>query len=622
MNPPFNARLSIQQDRALRQQVESERFRMLLAMATPANLLATLFALVGACFFRSHVPEFILGGWMILKVLVSVGRVVHQLWHKRRGYPNTLAWQGSALLLLALDGALWGAAGALILVDKEVLTSLSIIVTLIGITSVATFTLHASWLFNVAFCLPMLIPAMVTLYGRHDTTGYFGAIGLLLFAVSLLTIAWRAQRHISEMLTLRFHTARVADERETALTESRRLNEVKSQFVATMSHELRTPMHGVLGLTRMLQSAPLDAINQNRLSLVEKSGEHLLAIINDILDFSRIEAGRLPIEPQPFDLAELAIEVAEITSVTAKDKGLHLRTHVDLPYPCMVMGDPSRIRQILVNLIGNAIKFTEHGRVSLRVGRQLAPDGTPSGLYALQVEDTGIGMPADHLAHIFEPFHQVDNALDKRFGGTGLGLTITRELCRAMHGDISCVSEPGRGSLFEVLLPLPPAEPHMVMQSAPRRPTVSAPASRQSASGPVQLRGHVLLAEDNEVNAMVVEALLLRLGLTVELLGDGHSVVDRVCAPDQIRPDLVLMDCQMPAMDGFEATRRIRWYERVKGLSRLPVVALTASALAEDSERCLTAGMDAHLPKPFRDEQLIAVLQAYLPDVTDHAQAA
>ena len=621
MNPEFNARLAIRQDRALRQQVESERFRMLLAMATPTNFLATLFAVVGAYFFQTHVAETALEAWVISKVVVSAARLGHMAWHRQAGYPYTKWWQCSAMGLLILDGALWGIAAAVILLDKEVLTSLSVLVTLIGITSVATFTLHPNWRFNAAFCLPMLVPATLTLYARHDTTGYFGAIGLTLFAVSLMAVAWRAQKHICEMLTLRFYTARVAQDRESALAESERRHEIKRQFVATMSHELRTPMHGVLGLTRMLQAAPLDAVNQNRLSLVEKSGQHLLAIINDILDFSRIEAGRLPIEPQAFDLAELVIEVAELTSVTARDKGLTLRTVIDLPYPCLLMGDPARIRQILVNLIGNAIKFTDTGRITVRVARQLAPDDSATHLYVLQVEDTGIGMTPENSAHIFEPFHQIDNALDKRFGGTGLGLTITRELCHAMHGDISCHSEPGRGSIFEVILPLPPATLDATA-SGPlaRKAAPGAPGTRPPATGEALLRGHVLLAEDNEVNAMVVEALLTRLGLTVEVLGDGQAVVDRVCA-DRHRPDLILMDCQMPSLDGFEATKHIRWHERIKGLPRLPVVALTASALAEDSARCLAAGMDAHLPKPFHDDQLLAVLQAYLQQPTQ-AEAA
>ena len=611
MNPEFNARLAIRQDRALRQQVESERFRMLLAMSTPANLWATLFAVVGAYFFQTHVAEAALQTWVILKITVSAARLAHMVWHRHQGHPRSRFWQGTALALLALDGTLWGTAAACILIDKEVLTSLSILVTLMGITSVATFTLHPNWLFNAAFCLPMLGPAMATLYLRHDSTGYFGAVGLALFAASLMAVAWRAQKHICEMLTLRFFTARIAQERETALAESQRLHEVKRQFVATMSHELRTPMHGVLGLTRMLQTAPLDPVNQNRLSLVEKSGQHLLAIINDILDFSRIEAGRLPIEARVFDLAELVIEVAELTTVTARDKGLTLRTVIDLPYPCLVMGDPSRIRQILVNLIGNAIKFTDEGRVTVRVARQQTPDGMVTHLYVLQVEDTGIGMPPDSTARIFEPFHQIDSALDKRFGGTGLGLTITRELCHAMHGDISCHSEPGRGSLFEVILPLPPGAPQVApppMMSAHRAAPKPSP---QPGSPETRLHGHVLLAEDNEVNAMVVEALLTRLGLRVEVLTDGQAVVDRICA-DHPRPELILMDCQMPSLDGFEATKRIRWHERMKGLPRIPVVALTASALAEDSARCLNAGMDAHLPKPFRDEQLIAVLHTYL----------
>jgi signal transduction histidine kinase len=610
MNGQSMPKSFLELDPELRWKIKAEQFRMMMAMATPATVAATLFAVLTTLFFHHQVAQSnsLVHWWLGLKIGIALPRIIQQEWHRYLGAPVSRRWQRAALLLMFLDGCVWGLAGLWLTPANDLLTSTLIGVGLAGVATLATFTLHSNWINNVAYCVPMVLPAAIVFLNRQDPLSLYTGAGLLVFLTSLLSVAWRGQKHIVELIRLRFVTDRIAHERETALEVAERQNAVKSQFVATMSHELRTPLHGILGLTRMIQTAELDLENRKRLGLVERSGEHLLSIINDILDFSRIEAGHMSVESQPFDLSDVLDDLVALTSVTASAKGLKLVTQVQLPRPCYVMGDAARVRQILLNLIGNAVKFTERGQIRLSAHRAApGPDGQP-GMMVMRVSDSGIGIAPEDLATIFDPFHQVDNSLGRRFGGTGLGLTISREISRAMHGEITCSSVQGQGSSFELTVPLPVYNTAQAPTAAKRHDNAAMDGGRT----PVALHGHVLLAEDNEVNAMVVEALLRRHGLTVEHVPDGLEVVQRMCG-DHPRPDLVLMDCQMPAMDGFEATRQIRADEQSRGLARTPVVALTASALAEDSERCLGAGMDAHLPKPFREDQLLSVLLAHLP---------
>jgi signal transduction histidine kinase len=607
MNRKSMPKSFLELDPELRLKIKAEQFRMMMAMATPATVAATLFAVLTTLFFHHQVANSLVHWWLGLKIGIALPRIIQQELHRYRGAPVTKIWQRSALLLMFIDGCVWGLAGIWLTPANDLLTSTLIGVGLAGVATLATFTLHSNWVNNVAYCVPMVLPAAMVFLSRDDALSLYTGTGLLVFLSCLLSVAWRGQKHIIELIRLRFVTDKIAQERQHALQLAERQNAVKSQFVATMSHELRTPLHGILGLTRMIQSANLDTENRKRLGLVERSGEHLLSIINDILDFSRIEAGHLSVENQPFDLRDVLDDLVALTSVTASGKGLQLITQVQLPRPCFVVGDAARVRQVLLNLIGNAVKFTERGQIRLSAHRVMDEDGQP-GPVVMRVSDSGIGIAPSDLATIFDPFHQVDNSLGRRFGGTGLGLTISREISRAMNGEIMCTSVYGEGSTFELTAPLPPLN----ATPAPAARRFESSATMDAKRAPVALHGHVLLAEDNEVNAMVVEALLLRHGLTVEHVPDGVEVVNRMCG-DHPRPDLVLMDCQMPAMDGFEATRKIRADERRRGLARTPVVALTASALAEDSERCLGAGMDAHLPKPFREDQLLSVLVAHLP---------
>ena len=609
MTPPFASGRLPAFDRTLLRQIRAEQLRMLFGNHF-ATLLATAFAALLAMYAADHHEPRLAQWWFGIKVLAVVPRIALVEAFKARGSHSSRRWHQWGVALVLVDSLAWGLAAFMLFPPHDQLATTVIAASLMGVAALATFTLHANWLANLAYCGPMIVPTAVMLMAQQDTFGMFAGGALLVFVSGLLSVAYRAQQNIVELLWRRFTTDRVAEQRAEALREAERQNAIKSQFVATMSHELRTPLHGILGLTRILENHIQDDAISKQLGLIERSGEHLLSIINHILDFSRIEAGHLLIDEQAFDLSALLDDVIQLTRVGAASKQLSLVDDVRLARPCWVRGDAPKVRQVLLNLVGNAIKFTERGEVKVEAYRR-----GREGPIVVRVEDSGIGITEIDLPHIFDPYRQAGTATGRAVGGTGLGLTISREICRAMQGDITCSSRVGVGSTFEFSAPLPAtpapkdASRHELAAAAWRSPS---PAALAGEAAPA-LHGHVLLAEDNDVNAMIVEAQLSRQGLTVEHVTDGQAALDRLQRSDLPPPDLVLMDCQMPRLDGFEATRRWRQFERAHSRSPLPVVALTASAMAEDSERCLHAGMNAHLPKPFHDHQLSAILERFLP---------
>ena len=380
--------------------------------------------------------------------------------------------------------------------------------------------------------------------------------------------------------------------KEAAETSSR----VKSQFLANMSHEIRTPMNGVLGMIELLLTTELTPRQRHYAETVQRSGETLLDVINEILDFSRIEAGRLEIEAVEFDCRQAVDDVVNLLSERASRKGLVLMHRTERNVPRAVIGDPSRVKQILTNLVGNAIKFTEHGEV--RVTLSVAEREGDTCVLRFEVKDTGIGIAPEALNHIFDAFSQADGVQRHRYGGTGLGLTIARQLAQMMGGTIGVDSMPNRGSTFWFTI---------------RVPALAGAGSTEAANAddpvPSSFRGRVLLAEDNMVNRELAVAMLEAAGVEVVVASDGREALQAL-AEGGI--DVVLMDCQMPEMDGFAATRAIRAGEA--GCDpRVPIVALTANAMEGDRERCLECGMDDYLSKPFKAPQLYAILARWLP---------
>jgi signal transduction histidine kinase/ActR/RegA family two-component response regulator len=362
----------------------------------------------------------------------------------------------------------------------------------------------------------------------------------------------------------------------------------KGEFLANVSHEIRTPMNAIIGMADLALHSGLAEPQRGYIQRVRSSADLLMGILNDILDFSKIEAGKLDIDTVDFDLDDVVRSVSEIVGVRAREQSLILSTEVATDVPPRLRGDPLRLQQVLLNLMGNAVKFTARGRVALHVESVASTD---EGLrLRFTVQDTGLGMTADQMSRLFQPFTQADASTSRRFGGTGLGLAISRQLVERMGGRIDVASEPGQGSTFWVELPF-----GVVASASAALPTatVTRLMSLPGAADHPELAGlHVLLVEDNEVNQELAVALLERVGIQVTLAGDGRQALSCLKAGSF---DCVLMDCQMPEMDGYTATRLMREQPE---WARLPVIAMTANAMAGERDKVLEAGMNDHVPKP------------------------
>ena len=403
--------------------------------------------------------------------------------------------------------------------------------------------------------------------------------------------AMRSMRHSLE-----------ADEANESLVRAKEAAEAanltKSQFLATMSHEIRTPMNGVLGALELMRQTSLDLRQRRLVKTAATSGESLMEILNDVLDHSKIEAGKLVLAHSPMSLQSVAASATALFRANAESRGLGITLQMGDSVPDGVIGDAPRLKQVLLNLLGNGVKFTEKGGITLRL-TALARDEV-SARVRFEVQDTGIGIPPQSLETVFQPFLQVDSTRSRLRGGTGLGLAISQRIIEAMGGHIEVTSRLGLGSIFTFTLFLPLA-PNVAL------PAYESDFGRLSESG--VMGGIVLLVEDNAVNRMIGAEMLKSFGVEVLEAEDGQQALGML---ERQRPDLVLMDIQMPVLDGYAATRAARELEVRLRLPRVPIVALTANAFDEDAQQAIAAGMDAHLAKPYSREQLREMVQRWL----------
>lgn len=428
--------------------------------------------------------------------------------------------------------------------------------------------------------------------------GHYGLIEAL-FIMQTNEAALGDFRRLSEQLRQQQQELKLAEQ------QARAASEVKSRFLANMSHEIRTPLHGMLGLNRLLMETELTTEQREYLEMAMLSGETLLHLVDDVLDLSRLEAGRLPLSHEPFRVSELLAKIQKLFSLRADDADLRIEIVSELPSVDGYLGDDRRITQVLGNLISNAIKFSSRGGI-VRIKTFQGPAESGYADLHFAVSDNGIGISDAALAYIFNPFTQADDSTTRRFGGSGLGLSICKQLVELMHGQIWATSKEGVGSTFHFRVRVEVLEPSPLAKPAPARTGPLTPRPQLSDSqAPVM---EVLLVEDNIVSQKIATAFLRKAGFAVQVAMNGAEALEMLRTGRE-RYMAVLMDCQMPVMSGFEATRAIRAIEQSEpALSRLRIIAMTANAMQGDRERCIEAGMDDYLAKPVDPTRLAAIL--------------
>ncbi|GAA5315646.1 MAG: hypothetical protein AseanaTS_08510 [Candidatus Pelagadaptatus aseana] len=432
------------------------------------------------------------------------------------------------------------------------------------------------------------------------------AFQMLAVVICIYAIHRQLKTIESELIETLEDLSEEVQQREHAELQAEHANRAKSLFLANMSHEIRTPMNGVIGMLNQLTKEPMSERQNHYVDMAKTSSDWLMVIIDDILDISKIESGRLELELTEFDINKLFTDIVNTVITTAEDKGLTL-TLEKPQWHHLVMGDPTRLKQILLNLLGNAIKFTEQGSIHTRVEFTEQPEQRL--LMRCEITDSGIGITEESQAALFQPFTQADSSTTRRFGGTGLGLTISKKLASLMEGDILVSSQVGEGSTFTLLVELTTTA---IPTATSELPLQSQTADHQTAKSTTTAGApaHILLVDDNEINLFVAQGELedLPFEVFVDTASNGKQALEKInhAAPPF---DLILMDCQMPEMDGYTATRKLREMEAFK---QLPIIAMTANAMKGDREKCLEAGMSDYLSKPLDPDQLASKLQQWL----------
>lgn len=594
-------------ERQIAEHVSAQQLRLLLLHTSVGTLAATAFAVFLAYHLRQGAlgaaihPEYV-DAWILLKIGTAVVRIVHSFAYRHCDDPDHRKWLRDTTTLLAIDGAVWGlGCTALVRESSELATFITAVACCVA--SVATFGLQISFRATAAYVVPIIGPISVAYFLRGDQVGLLGGVGVAVFLLLLLATGRRSEKRMSEVFRLRVETERISQERAEALELAKMHSSAKDQFLAVVSHELRTPLHGILGLTRLTQSEvpSSDVTLHYRLGLIEEAGEHLQRMVNDLLDISMIKSGRLDLVVAPFDLPRQLDLLRATYQNRANECGVQFRIATSGDVISPVEGDAVRIAQVLNNLLGNAMKFTPlGGKVSLTVAR-----ARKSETVEFEIEDTGPGIPAKEMSRVFEIFTQGHHRPVARPEGVGLGLAIARQLANAMGGDVVCRSQVGKGSIFTFTVPLP------VAKTQPTEHVAISPSANRSRT--LFGTGHTVAVADDDTNSsLVCGSVLRRIGCNVEEYENGRVLLDRVLRRGAM-PDLIVMDWDMPHVDGSTATQRIRAHEKAHGLKPVPIIGISANASSGSAALALEAGMNAFIAKPCAPDEIARVVESLLP---------